>query len=135
MAQSRIRDLLLSTVLLPYAVVGAVIGLVPWLVVQAVRLFPASPAVRATITPGLAAIAFGLEWLTSTWVVFEEVGAGAAGMAFLLVPLFLAATVFVAERLSLLVRHYRAGKSLPPRDLAPLQSTRDRLAEQIWGQL
>ncbi len=134
-AQSRWRDLVLSVLLMPYAVLGAVIGLVPWLLVQAVRLLPAAPAVRATITPGLAALAFGLEWLTTSWWVFEQAGASAGLYAFLLIPFFLAATVFVAERLSLLRQHVQSNRPPPEAALTDLADRRRRLADQVWDAL
>lgn len=134
-SQSRFRDMLLSVVLLPYALVGAAIAVVPWLLVQAVRLVPAAPAVKATITPGLAALAFGIEWFTTTWWAFDYQGGSAALLAFLLVPFFLAATVFVAERLNLFWQHRRSTRPVAAGALDSLTVSRRALAAKVWSLL
>ncbi len=134
-AHSRTRDLLISAVLLPYALIGAVIGLVPWLLVQAVRLLPAAPAVKATITPGVAALAFGIEWLTTSWGVRPQQGPRAGATAFLLIPFFLAATVFVAERLNLWWRRRRVGTGLPRMCSGAARAASQRTGGLIWSRL
>lgn len=134
-SQARLRDLLLGIVLLPYAALGAVIALVPWLLVQAVRLVPAAPAVKATITPGVAALAFGIEWITTCWWVGDQWGARSGALAFLLIPFFLAATVFVAERFDLFWRQRRTGRALRDERFRPLAQQRAELAALVWSRL
>ncbi len=134
-SESTWRDLVLSLVLLPYAVVGVVVGFLPWLLVQAVRLIPAAPAVRATLTPGLAGLAFGVEWILVAWLMHRQAGPAGAGAAFLLFPFFIAATVFVAERLSLLVRRIVGGRRPPQQVLAALAERRSALSALIWQRL
>ncbi len=132
-AQSGFRDVLLSLLLLPYALVGALIGLLPWLLVQAVRLLPAAPAVRATLTPAVATLAFGAEWAWLVWQASSRAGPDGASLALLLTPFFLVTTVFVAERLSLAWRRRRATRLPDAAKVAELQQQRNALAEVIWG--
>ncbi len=47
-------DAVLTVLLIPYAIVGALAVAVPYLLVRATRLIPAAPAVRATILPIVA---------------------------------------------------------------------------------
>jgi glycerol-3-phosphate O-acyltransferase/dihydroxyacetone phosphate acyltransferase len=131
--QSGWRDVLLSLLLLPYALVGALIGLIPWLLVQAVRLLPAAPAVRATLTPAVATLAFGAEWIFLVWQAYSRDGPEAALLALLLTPFFLVATVFVAERLTLAWRRRRATRLPPAPQATALEQQRSFLAETIWG--
>lgn len=131
--QSGWRDVLLSLLLLPYAVVGAAIGLIPWLLVQAVRLLPAAPAVRATLTPAVATLVFGAEWaLLVAWAFFRQ-GSQAAMLTWLLTPVFLVATVFVAERLTLAWRRRRDSRVPDADSLADLDRQRTELADLVWG--
>jgi glycerol-3-phosphate O-acyltransferase/dihydroxyacetone phosphate acyltransferase len=132
-SQSGWRDVLLSLLLLPYALVGALIGLIPWLLVQAVRLLPAAPAVRATLTPAVATLTFGAEWVFLVWRAASIDGARAGFLALLLTPFFLVTTVFVAERLTLAWRRRRATRLPDAAQVAALQQQRDALSETIWG--
>ena len=134
-SQARLRDLLLGVVLLPYALLGAMIALVPWLLVQAVRLLPAAPAVKATLTPGVAALAFGVEWISTCWWVGDRFGAHSGALAFLLIPFFLMATVFVAERFDLFWRQRRTGRAIPQERWRPLARRREELAALVWSRL
>ena len=133
--QAGSRDLLLSLLLLPYAAIGLVVGLVPWLLVQAVRLVPAAPAVRATMTPALAALAFGVEWVAIGWRMYRWDGTAGLATAVLLFPLFIAATVFVAERVALHLRRRRAARLPSPPDLADLERRREELSRLIEQRL
>ena len=132
-SQSGWRDMLLSLLLLPYALLGALIGLIPWLLVQAVRLLPAAPAVRATLTPAVAALTFGAEWIFLVWQASSRDGPQAGLLALLLTPFFLVATVFVAERLTLAWHRRRATRLPAAAQVATLQHQRDALSETIWG--
>lgn len=91
-------DVLLAVLLLPYALVGAVLGLLPYLLTQATRLIPAAPAMRATILPLVALVVFLTEWVgLAVWSASR--GGWQTGLLIaLLVPAFLVATVIVAER-------------------------------------
>jgi hypothetical protein len=101
-------DGLLMLLLLPYALIGVVLGAVPYLLVQATRLIPAAPAVRATILPLVALVVFVAEWV---WVAVAAANAGGwsfGAVVALLVPLFVGATVIVGERAVLVWRTVRS---------------------------
>lgn len=90
-------ELGLSALLLPYAVVGLLTWLIPWLAVAAVSRLPLAPAVRATLVPATAALAFLVEWVVLIWGASAQGGAGPGLLTALLAPAMLLATLFVAE--------------------------------------
>lgn len=100
-------DLLLIVLLVPYAVLGAALGLVPYLLTQATRLIPAAPAMRSTILPAVALLAFLTEWVWLAVAAARRDGWEAGAVVALLAPAFLAATVVVAERAVLTWRALR----------------------------
>ena len=102
-----VRDLVLAVVLLPYALIGALIGAVPYLITQVPRLFKLSAPMLSTVVPMVALLAFLGQWavLTVRAAVTWSVTYGA--VVGVLAPLFVAATVFVAERFALLGRGAR----------------------------
>ena len=102
-----LTDLLLVVLLTPYALLGAALGLVPYLLAQATRLIPASPAVRSTILPAVALLVFLTEWVWLAAAAGRRDGWEAAAIVALLTPAFIAATVVVAERAVLTWRTLR----------------------------
>jgi len=102
-----VRDLVLAVVLLPYALIGALIGAVPYLMTQVPRLFRLSAPMLSTVVPVVALLAFLGQWtvLTVRAALTWSVTYGA--VVGVLAPLFVAATVFVAERFALLGRGAR----------------------------
>lgn len=102
-----VRDLVLAVVLLPYALIGALIGAVPYLITQVPRLFKLSAPMLSTVVPMVALLAFLGQWavLTVRAALTWSVTYGA--VVGVLAPLFVAATVFVAERFALLGRGAR----------------------------
>ena len=134
-SQSWLRDLIVTLLLLPYGIVGALTGLIPWLLVKSTRFVPASPAVRATLIPGLAIVAYGAAWFWFTYVGFRDAGPTGAAVAFLLIPLFWAATVFVSERAKLLWWQWRSTRPPPKGALGDLQARRADLSARVWGRL
>ncbi len=95
-----IGRLLLSIVLLPFALVGAAINWIPYLIVKGVGLLRVAPAVQATIKPMTAIVAFGLTWGVVVWGVSREYGLGGAMLAVLLIPVYLAAVIVFSERVA-----------------------------------
>jgi glycerol-3-phosphate O-acyltransferase / dihydroxyacetone phosphate acyltransferase len=91
-------DVLIALLLLPYAVLGAVLGLVPYLLTQATALLRAAPAMRATILPLVALVVFMAEWVVLATVAASRDGWQTGVLVSLLVPAFMVATVVVAER-------------------------------------
>jgi glycerol-3-phosphate O-acyltransferase/dihydroxyacetone phosphate acyltransferase len=99
--------LLLTMVLLPFALVGAVINAIPYLLVRAVGLLRVAPAVLSTIKPLTAIASFGLAWGITAWLVYREAGARWLLLALMLLPLYLAAVIAVTERLQTLWASFR----------------------------
>jgi hypothetical protein len=102
-----VLDAVLTVLLIPYAIVGALAVAIPYLLVQATRLIPAAPAVRATILPIVALLAFLTEWVWLSVSVASRQGPESGAVIALLLPAFAGATVLVAERAVLLWRALR----------------------------
>ena len=100
-------DGLVTVFLLPYALVGLVLGIVPYALTQATRLIPAAPAVRATVLPLVAFVVFLLEWAGLSVALGSRWGWQMGVLVALLTPAFIGATVLVAERVVLLWRTAR----------------------------
>ncbi len=122
--------LLVGLVLLPFAIVGAIIHLVPFLVVKAVGLIPVAPAVQATIKPLAAIGAFGATWVGLAWWAAGEWGIAGAAAALLLAPTYLAAAVAVIEGAAGILRtgSRRGG---PIGD--DVISSREAVVEAVWA--
>lgn len=104
--------LVLSVVLLPFAVVGVLVNWIPFLVVKAVGLLRVAPAVLATLKPISAILAFGLAWGVVGWGAFRDFGASGAALALLLMPVYLAAVIVLTERVQTLWTAFRAWRGL-----------------------
>ena len=97
---------------LPFAVVGALINVVPALIVKAVGLLRVAPSMLATVKPAVAILAFGLTWGLVIWGAFAAFGFAGGAAAIILLPVYFAAVILLAERLALvwrLIRRWRAG--------------------------
>lgn len=107
---SRLRVVLtalLTLLLVPYAVIGALVVAIPYLVAQSTRLIPLAPAVRATILPLVALLAFVVEWIWLSISVASGQDPVSAAVFALLFPAFAGALVVVVERASLLWRSWK----------------------------
>jgi 1-acyl-sn-glycerol-3-phosphate acyltransferase len=109
---SLVLQMIAAVLLLPFAVAGALINLVPALIVRAVGLARLSPAMQATVKPAAAILAFGITWGLVAAASFNRFGLGGAAAAVVLLPVYLAALIFLTERVALmrrLIRRWRAG--------------------------
>ncbi len=109
---SLVLQVVAAVLVLPFAVVGAVINVVPALIVKAVGLVRMAPSMQATVKPAVAIVGFGITWGVVVWAGFEWLGLGGAAAAIILLPVYLAAVIVLAERLALiwrLIRRWRAG--------------------------
>lgn len=111
-------QLVAGLVLLPFAIVGAVVNALPLLVVWLVGHRRMSASLAATVKPVAAIAAFGAMWTVVAWSVFREWGATGLAASIVLLPVYLTATLIVAERLVLawraLRRHLRTRYHGPP---------------------
>jgi glycerol-3-phosphate O-acyltransferase/dihydroxyacetone phosphate acyltransferase len=110
-------QLVAGLVLLPFAFVGAIVNAVPFLVLWIVGRRRMSASLAATVKPIAAIAAFGIAWGAVVWSVFGEWGFVGIAAAVVLLPVYLVATLFVAERLVLLWRALR--RHLRTRHLGP----------------
>jgi glycerol-3-phosphate O-acyltransferase/dihydroxyacetone phosphate acyltransferase len=101
-------DGLVTAVLLPYAIAGLLLTILPVALTQATRLIPAAPAVRATIMPMVALLTFLLEWIWVGVSAGTRLGWQFGVLVALIAPAFVGATVLVGERIVLLWRTVRS---------------------------
>ena len=93
-----IKRVVFGLLLLPYAIAGFFIHLIPFLIVKGVGLLRLAPSAMASLKPIVAILVFGATWVLSAWWVLSNFGwTGAAG-ALLIVPLYGIATVVLWER-------------------------------------
>jgi 1-acyl-sn-glycerol-3-phosphate acyltransferase len=98
---------LIGLLLLPFAIVGLVINIVPMLGVWLVGKARVDPAMMATLKPGAAIVMFAVTWGIAAWAGWRWQGLAGVGAVLLLMPLYLYAVVALAERGTLVVRALR----------------------------
>jgi len=105
--------LFLGVLLFPFALAGAVINLIPFLIVKAAGLLRVAPSVHATIKPAVAVLAYGITWGVIIWRVTRDYGVAAGAAAFVLLPVYLAATIMFLDRVSDAWRMLRTWRARP----------------------
>ncbi|MGI9645751.1 MAG: hypothetical protein ACR2O6_10635 [Ilumatobacteraceae bacterium] len=105
--RSLVSQVILGVLLFPFALLGAAINLIPYLIVKAAGLVRVAPAVAATVKPIVAFLAFGATWGVVIWRSVSAFGWQAGVVAFLLLPIYLAAVIAFVDRLVLLWRAFR----------------------------
>lgn len=123
---------LISLVLLPYALLGAALVALPWLLIQAVRQFRLAPAVQASITPGLALLGFGGEYAWLIWRGWSHSGLGGASAVFLLAPFFAACAALVSEQVHWLWHRWRRRRVQPGVRADAAWHARVELSDLAW---
>lgn len=110
---SLVIQAVVALILLPFALVGALINLLPALVVKATGLLRMAPSMAATVKPAAAIVAFGITWGAVIWFAVSNFGVGAGAAAVVLLPVYLAAVLLLSDRLVLvgrLIRRWVAGE-------------------------
>jgi hypothetical protein len=105
-------QVLVGLFLVPFALVGAAINILPYLIVKAAGARRVAPSVQATVKPIVAFVSFGIVWGLLIWRAVGAFGWEAGLVAFVLLPVYSAAVILLAERISLLwrlLRRWRAG--------------------------
>ncbi|MBT4983443.1 MAG: hypothetical protein HOJ85_07255 [Ilumatobacter sp.] len=100
-------QLIIGICLLPFVAVGIAVNVIPFLLVKAVGRLRVAPSMHSTIKPVVAALAFGITWGIVIWRAIAAFGWAAGGVAFILLPVYLAAVVLFVERFTLMLRAYR----------------------------
>jgi hypothetical protein len=98
---------LIGLLLLPFAIVGLVINIVPMVGVWLVGKARVDPAMMATLKPGAAIVMFSVTWGIAAWAGWRWQGLAGVGAVLLLMPLYLYALVALVERGTLLARALR----------------------------
>lgn len=109
---SLVVQAVVAVILLPFAVVGALINLVPALVVKATGLRRMAPSMAATVKPAAAIVAFGITSGVVIWLAVSNFGVAGGAAAVVLLPVYLAAVLLLSDRLVLvgrLIRRWGAG--------------------------
>jgi glycerol-3-phosphate O-acyltransferase/dihydroxyacetone phosphate acyltransferase len=115
-------QIIIGIFLLPFVAVGIAVNVIPFLIVKAVGRLRVAASMHSTIKPVVAALAFGIVWGIVIWRAISTYGWAAGGVAFVLLPVYLAAVVLFVERFTLMMRAYRRWRA-PDQDQA--------LSEQI----
>jgi len=103
-----LRNLLIGLLLLPFALIGVALNIIPLLILGGIDLLRVSPAVKATLKPAASIVLFPLTWAIAAWqVVFDNLGPVATVVSILLIPLYLVAAILLSERVVLLWRAFR----------------------------
>jgi hypothetical protein len=131
---SIVVQLLIALVLLPFALAGAVVNIIPFLVVRAVGHLRVAPSMHATIKPLVAVVAFGITWAIMVWLAGRAWGLDGVAAAIVLLPVYLAGTMLFVEHLALLgrvvgeqFRSRRAGSATER-----LDAERAEVIEAVW---
>jgi 1-acyl-sn-glycerol-3-phosphate acyltransferase len=105
--RSLVQQVVIAALLFPFAVVGAVINWLPFLLVKAVGLLRVAPSVTATIKPVVAFLVYGITWGVVIWWSLSTFGWQGGIAAFVLLPVYFAAVVSFIDRFVLLWRAFR----------------------------
>ncbi|MGI9610358.1 MAG: 1-acyl-sn-glycerol-3-phosphate acyltransferase, partial [Acidimicrobiia bacterium] len=93
-----IARLVIGLVLLPYAILGLLVHLIPFLIVKAVGLARLAPAAMASLKPIAAILSFGITWIVLAVSMGNRFGSGWGWATLLVVPLYGIAAVVLWER-------------------------------------
>lgn len=128
-----VLQVILAVLIAPFALAGAAVNLIPFLIVKAVGLLRVAPSVLSTIKPVTAFVAYGITWGIVIWQATTRLGWQGGVAAFLLMPVYLAAAVFFIERVAgvwqLLSRRRQQRSTRGLED--ELRSERKRIVEAV----
>jgi glycerol-3-phosphate O-acyltransferase/dihydroxyacetone phosphate acyltransferase len=102
-----VRTLVIGLVLLPFGLIGAVVNVIPMLIVWLIGRLKVADAMMATIKPLGALLAFVVTWAVWIWIAWSRDGIEGAAATLLLLPLYLFALIALFERIVLLLRSIR----------------------------
>ena len=107
LARYLLRNSLIIALLLPFAIIGLGINVIPFLLIWLVGRLRYSPAMMSTVKPLAAVLFFGITWTIAVWGAITEWGIQGRLAAMLLMPVYLIALIVFGERLVLLLRSIR----------------------------
>lgn len=127
-------QLVLGVLLAPFALVGAVVNLLPYVTVKLVGRRRMAASMHATVKPLVAIAAAALTWGFVVWRSVVTWGWQGGAVAVVLLPVYTAAAIVFVERLvSLwqLVARQRRGRRAPHQLRARLASERSAVVEEV----
>ena len=95
---------LVGLLLLPFAVIGFAINVIPMTLTWLVGRARVDPAMMATIKPGAAIVFFTITWGIAAWLGWGRAQLSGIAAVLLLMPLYVYAMFAVAERGTLVAR-------------------------------
>ena len=93
-----LAQVVIGILIAPFAMVGALINVIPFLIVKAIGLLRVAPSVLSSIKPIAAFVVYGITWGVTIWQMTSAFGWQAGIATFVLLPLYLAAVVVFVER-------------------------------------
>ena len=102
-----VRTLIIGFILVPFALAGAIVNVIPMAIVWLIGRLKVADAVMATIKPIGALGVFLITWGVWVWIGVRYGGVGGAAAVLLLLPILLYALIAIVERAVLLGRAIR----------------------------
>jgi 1-acyl-sn-glycerol-3-phosphate acyltransferase len=117
-----LKDIVIGLLLLPFALVGLIINVVPMVLVWLIGRAKVDDAMMATVKPLGAVFVFSVTWSLWLWWIWATSGFGTFAAMLVLLPFYLFALIALFERLTLLFGAIRV-------------LTRARSVTQVYEQL
>lgn len=108
---------IIGLLLLPFALVGLVINVVPFVLLWLIGRVKLDPAMAATVKPGAAILLFSISWGVAGWAGWAWSGFEGVAAVLLVMPLYLYALFALVERGRLIWRAWRGWWRADRRDL------------------
>ncbi len=102
-----IWNLIIGILLVPFAVLGLVINIVPFTLLWMISRVKMDPAVAATVKPAAAILLFSITWGIAGWQGWTWSGIEGVAAVLLVMPLYLYALFALVERGGLVWRAWR----------------------------
>jgi 1-acyl-sn-glycerol-3-phosphate acyltransferase len=112
-----IWNLIVGLVLLPFALAGLVINIIPFVLLWLIGRVKLDPAVAATVKPAAAILFFSIAWSVAGWSGWTWSGIEGVAAVLLVMPLYLYALFALAERGRLIWRAWQGWWRANRRDL------------------
>ena len=112
-----IWNAIIGLLLLPFALVGLVINVVPFVLLWLIGRVKLDPAMAATVKPGAAILLFSISWGVAGWAGWAWSGFEGVAAVLLVMPLYLYALFALVERGRLIWRAWRGWWRADRRDL------------------
>lgn len=110
-------NVIVGVLLLPFALAGLVINVIPFVLLWLIGRVKLAPAVAATVKPGAAILFFSIAWGVAGWSGWTLSGMEGLAAVLLVMPLYLYALFALIERGRLIWRAWRGWRTSSQHDL------------------